>query len=120
MILWCWYRGIRLFKLDGSLPLGLLVGVLFSLEFALLYIGLAMTDVSRAVLFIYTSPFVTALSFDYYDATTDTWSTEEELQKDSAGNYETPRRIRLKFHRKDRDYEEIITLPATAQGLPAY
>ncbi len=66
MMLWCWYRGIRLFKLDDSLPLGLLIGVLFSLEFALLYIGLAMTDVSRAVLFIYTSPFVTALGAHFF------------------------------------------------------
>jgi prepilin-type N-terminal cleavage/methylation domain-containing protein len=66
------------------------------------------------------SPFVTALTYDYYDATTDTWSTEETLQKDSAGNFEAPKRLRLKFHRKDRDYEEIITLPVIVQGLPAY
>ncbi|MDI1335452.1 MAG: prepilin-type N-terminal cleavage/methylation domain-containing protein [Lacunisphaera sp.] len=66
------------------------------------------------------SPFVTALTYDYYDATTDTWSTEEALQKDSGGNFEAPKRIRLKFHRKDRDYEEIITLPVITQGLPAY
>lgn len=61
VILWCWYRGIRLFRIDDTWPLGLLVGVLFTLEFTLLYVGLAMTDVSRAVLYIYTSPFVTAL-----------------------------------------------------------
>ena len=66
------------------------------------------------------SPFVTALTYDYYDATTDTWSTEDTLQKDSAGNFEQPKRLRLKFHRKDRDYEEIITLPVIVQGLPAY
>ncbi|MEZ5925715.1 MAG: DMT family transporter [Hyphomicrobiaceae bacterium] len=61
MILWCGYRGIRLFRLDDTWPLGLVIGILFTLEFALLYAGLAMTDVSRAVLYIYTSPFVTAL-----------------------------------------------------------
>ena len=66
------------------------------------------------------SPFVTTLTYDYFDNKTGTWSTEEALQKDASGNYETPRRLRLKFHRKDRDYEEIITLPVTAQGLPAY
>jgi drug/metabolite transporter (DMT)-like permease len=66
LMLWCWYRGIRLFKLDGSLPLGLLVGTLFSLEFALLYVGLSMTDVSRAVLLIFTSPFVTALGAHFF------------------------------------------------------
>jgi drug/metabolite transporter (DMT)-like permease len=61
MILWCWMRGIRLFQLDGTWRLGLLTGALFSIEFIALYIGLAMTDVSRGVLYIYTSPFVTAL-----------------------------------------------------------
>lgn len=66
------------------------------------------------------SPFVTALSYDYFDPTTSTWSTEEVLQKDAAGNYETPRRLRIKFHRKSQDYEEIITLPVISQGLSAY
>lgn len=61
LLLWCWWRGIRLFKRDGSLPWGLLIGLLFSLEFGLLYVGLSMTDVSRAVLYIFVSPFVTAL-----------------------------------------------------------
>ena len=61
LMLWCWFRGIRLFRLDDSLPFGLIVGLLFSLEFGLLYVGLSMTDVSRAVLYIFTSPFVTAL-----------------------------------------------------------
>lgn len=66
------------------------------------------------------SPFVTSLAYDYYDATTDTWSTEEALQKDSAGNYETPRRLRLKFQRKNQAYEEIIALPSIQEGLPGY
>lgn len=66
------------------------------------------------------SPFVTSLTYDFYDATTDTWSTEEKLQKDGSGNYETPRRIRIKFRRKDREYEEIIPLPVITEGLPAY
>jgi len=66
------------------------------------------------------SPFVTALTYDYYDDTTSTWSNEDTLQKDSTGNYTAPRRLRLKFHRKNQDYEEIITLPVIAQGVPAY
>jgi len=66
------------------------------------------------------SPFVTALTFDYYDTKTDTWSTEDTLQKDSAGNFEAPRRIRIKFHRKNQDYEETIALPVIKEGLPAY
>jgi prepilin-type N-terminal cleavage/methylation domain-containing protein len=66
------------------------------------------------------SSFVTALTYDYYDAATDTWSTEAELQKDSGGAWLVPRRLRLHFHRKDRDYEEIITVPVINEGLPAY
>ena len=66
LILWCWVRGIRIFKLDGSLPLGLLIGCLFSLEFGLLYVGLSMTDASRAVLYIFVSPFVTALGAHFF------------------------------------------------------
>lgn len=66
LLLWCWFRGIRVFRLDDSVPLGLLVGVMFSLEFGLLYVGLSMTDVSRAVLYIFTSPFVTALGAHFF------------------------------------------------------
>jgi prepilin-type N-terminal cleavage/methylation domain-containing protein len=66
------------------------------------------------------SSFATALAYDYYDAKTDTWSTEDTLQKDSAGTYEAPRRLRIKFKRKDQEYEETITLPVITEGLPGY
>lgn len=66
------------------------------------------------------SSFVTALAYDYYDTQTETWSTEDELQKDQSGNYEMPRRIRLHFQRKKHDYEEVIDLPVITEGLPAY
>ena len=66
------------------------------------------------------SPFVTSLAFDYYDTKTDTWSAEDTVQKDSGGNFEAPRRIRIKFHRKNQDYEETIALPVIKEGLPAY
>ena len=66
LILWCWMQGIRLFKLDRSWPVGLLVGVLFSCEFGLLFVGLSMTDASRAVLLIFVSPFVTALGAHFF------------------------------------------------------
>ncbi len=66
------------------------------------------------------STFVTSLRYDYYDSAKDAWTTEEEPQKDSSGNLLVPRRLRLHFHRKDRDYEEIITVPSIKEGLPAY
>ncbi len=66
------------------------------------------------------STFVTSLAYDYYDPELDSWSTEGELQKDTEGVFQAPRQIRLRFHRKDRDYEEVIVLPAVKEGLPAY
>jgi len=66
------------------------------------------------------SPFVTALSYDYYDEAKATWSTEEELQKDAAGAYLAPRRVRLHFKRNKQEFEEVIPLSTSREGLPAY
>jgi drug/metabolite transporter (DMT)-like permease len=55
--LWCQWRGVRLFERDGSLKAGLLVGCLFAVEFAFIYIGLQHTSASRLTVFLYTSPF---------------------------------------------------------------
>lgn len=62
-LLWAWSsaRGVRLLERDGSLGLGVLIAVLFSAEFASLYWGLEFTSASRAVLFLYLSPFVVAI-----------------------------------------------------------
>jgi drug/metabolite transporter (DMT)-like permease len=54
-------RGIRLLERDGTLKAGLFAGVLFSLEFILIYRGLQFTSASRAVVFLYTAPFFVAL-----------------------------------------------------------
>ncbi|MBI3443988.1 MAG: DMT family transporter [Magnetospirillum sp.] len=59
---WSRLRGISLFRSDGSLPAGLAAGTLFAGEFALIYWGLEFTPASRAVVFLYTAPFVVALS----------------------------------------------------------
>jgi len=55
------FRGVKIFNHDGTLHAGLLVGVLFGLEFALIYRGLLFTSASRAVVFLYTAPFFVAL-----------------------------------------------------------
>jgi drug/metabolite transporter (DMT)-like permease len=57
LLLWCAWRGIRLFSADGSLRAGLLAGSLFAAEFAFLYLGLQYTSASRLTVFLYTSPF---------------------------------------------------------------
>lgn len=50
-------RGIPLLKHDGTLLAGTAAGVLFALEFLLVYRGLVWTTASRTVLFLYTAPF---------------------------------------------------------------
>jgi drug/metabolite transporter (DMT)-like permease len=54
---WTQLRGQPLFKRDSTLVPGLLAGVLFSLEFLLIYRGLVWTTATRAALFIYLAPF---------------------------------------------------------------
>ena len=58
---WCRWRGVALFRRDGSLWPGLLVGLLFAGEFAAMYLGLKYTTASRLTTFLYTSPFWVAL-----------------------------------------------------------
>src|ERR1700687_3563490 len=53
-------RGVKIFKRDGTLGAGLFAGVLFGIEFVLIYRGLLFTSASRAVVFIYTAPFFVA------------------------------------------------------------
>lgn len=57
VFLWCRWRGIALFERDGTLVPGILAGVLFGAEFALIFIGLEYTSVARATLMINTMPF---------------------------------------------------------------
>jgi drug/metabolite transporter (DMT)-like permease len=50
-------RGIPLFKRDGTLLAGIAAGILFAIEFLLVYRGLVWTTATRTVLFLYTAPF---------------------------------------------------------------
>ena len=59
--LWCLWRGVRLWRRDGTLRAGLLAGALFAAEFICIYLGLRDTTASRLTVFLYTSPFVVAL-----------------------------------------------------------
>jgi len=54
---WCRARGIPLFKRDGTLAAGIAAGILFGLEFLLIYRGLVWTTVTRGTLFLYLAPF---------------------------------------------------------------
>ena len=53
-------RGIPLFRRDGTLRAGLLMGTVFALEFVVIFFGLLYTTASRAVIFLYTAPFFVA------------------------------------------------------------
>ena len=54
---WTQARGIPLFKRDGTLAAGVAAGILFALEFLLIYRGLVWTTATRGVLFLYLAPF---------------------------------------------------------------
>lgn len=54
---WCQARGIPLFKRDRTLAAGVAAGILFALEFLLIYRGLVWTTATRGVLFLYLAPF---------------------------------------------------------------
>ncbi len=59
--LWARWRGIPLFRKDATLLAGLVAGVLFAIEFILIYRGLVWTTATRAVLFIYLAPFLVVI-----------------------------------------------------------
>jgi drug/metabolite transporter (DMT)-like permease len=54
-------RGVKLFAHDGTLKAGLFAGLLFGIEFVMIFHGLQLTTATRAVVFLYTAPFFVAL-----------------------------------------------------------
>ena len=63
---WCHFRGIRLFERDGTLVSGIVVGLLFGAEFALIFIGLDLTTAARGTLMINTMPFWVLLGAHFF------------------------------------------------------
>ena len=63
IFIWIWMTVRRepLLERDGTLWWGIAAGLLFAAEFILIYWGLEYTNASRAVIFLYMSPFVVAL-----------------------------------------------------------
>jgi drug/metabolite transporter (DMT)-like permease len=63
ILVWIWMAARResMLERDGTLWWGIAAGLLFSAEFILIYWGLEFTHASRAVIFLYMSPFVVAL-----------------------------------------------------------
>jgi len=63
VLIWVWMavRRETIMERDGTLWWGIAAGLLFSAEFILIYWGLDYTNASRAVIFLYLSPFIVAL-----------------------------------------------------------
>lgn len=55
------FRGVKFFERDGTLRAGVCCGLIFGVEFVLIYQGLLYTSASRAAVFLYTAPFFVAL-----------------------------------------------------------
>lgn len=61
LLAWSQWRGLPIWRADGTWRGGLAAGLLFASEFAMIFIGLQYTAASRMIVFIYLSPFVVAL-----------------------------------------------------------
>lgn len=55
------FRGVNFFENDRTWRPGLVAGLMFGVEFVLIFQGLHLTSASRAVVFLYTAPFFVAL-----------------------------------------------------------
>ena len=66
VIIWARSRGVKLMEADGTLVPGIAAGLLFGLEFLLIYRGLTLTSASRASLFLYTAPFFVVIGARWF------------------------------------------------------
>jgi drug/metabolite transporter (DMT)-like permease len=65
-VIYCLRKGEKLFHTDIRLLHGLVVGLLFGLEFACIYFGMLYTDSTRSVIFVYLSPVVVAVGAHFF------------------------------------------------------
>lgn len=65
-ILYCVNKGEVLFHRGKILFHGLIIGILFGLEFACIYLGMIYTDAARSVIFVYISPFIVAIGAHFF------------------------------------------------------
>ncbi|WP_353193861.1 DMT family transporter [Pandoraea pnomenusa] len=62
---WMVWRRQKLITGDGTLPAGILAGVLFSVEFFCIFVGLTHTTASRMAVFLYSAPCFTAIGLHW-------------------------------------------------------
>jgi len=68
VLLWIFasIQGQRVFLDSGDLKHGAAIGLMFGVEFLLLYYGTDFTNISRAIIFLYTQPFWTAVMAHFF------------------------------------------------------
>jgi len=66
------------------------------------------------------TPLVTGVSYDYYNASTNSWQNYPMLQRGGKGQWQLPTRLRLRFTYEKMTRETIVTVPAAAQALPLF
>lgn len=66
---YAWSTGRRVFLDPGDLKHGAAIGFLFGTEFLVLYYGTDLTNISRAIIFLYTQPLWTALGAHFFLST---------------------------------------------------
>jgi drug/metabolite transporter (DMT)-like permease len=66
LLLWAALRRIPLWQRDRTLVPGLLAGLAFGAEFAMIYAGLAHTTAARMIVFLYLAPCFTALGLTLF------------------------------------------------------
>jgi len=66
LVAWARWRNIPLFGRDGTLGIGIVVGLMFGGEFVFIFLGLAWTDAARMVVFIYLSPCFAAVGLAWF------------------------------------------------------
>lgn len=63
---WMWARGVRFDLRDGTLKPGILIGLLFTFEYILIYRGLLYTSASRSVVYLYTAPIFVVIASRWF------------------------------------------------------
>jgi drug/metabolite transporter (DMT)-like permease len=63
---WMWARGVKFDVRDGTLKPGLLIGLLFTFEYILIYRGLLYTSASRSVVYLYTAPIFVVIASRWF------------------------------------------------------
>ena len=66
LAIWMFARGIKFDFRDGTLKPGILIGLLFTFEYVLIYQGLLYTSASRSVVYLYTAPIFVVIASRWF------------------------------------------------------